>query len=67
LHYFPYHFNFICGADHSSAQKKVRKSDEELYAEWKGKFGEEGANVIRDTVAASLDDYNYLKQFALKV
>ncbi|KAL6167061.1 hypothetical protein ACJQWK_06508 [Exserohilum turcicum] len=47
--------------------KKEAKSDEQMYAEWKEKFGEEGANVIRDTVAANVETYEYLKQFAIKV
>lgn len=47
--------------------KKEPKSDEQMYAEWKEKFGEEGANVIRDTVAANVETYEYLKQFAIKL
>jgi hypothetical protein len=48
-------------------QKKVPKSDEQLFAEWTEKYGEEGAKSIRDTVAANVDHYEYLKQFAIKV
>jgi hypothetical protein len=48
-------------------QKKAPKSDEQLFAEWTEKYGDEGAKVIRDTVAANVEDYEYLKQFALKV
>jgi hypothetical protein len=48
-------------------QKKNPKSDEQLFAEWTEKYGEEGAKVIRDTVAANVADYEYLKQFAIKV
>ncbi|KAF2123448.1 hypothetical protein P153DRAFT_352097 [Dothidotthia symphoricarpi CBS 119687] len=47
--------------------KKTPKTDEQLFAEWTEKFGDEGAKVIRDTVAACVDDYEYLKQFAVKV
>ncbi|RAR07775.1 P-loop containing nucleoside triphosphate hydrolase protein [Stemphylium lycopersici] len=47
--------------------KKEAKSDDQLFAEWKDKYGEEGAKVIRDTVAANVDTYEYLKQFAIKV
>lgn len=47
-------------------QKHIPKTDEQLYADWVGKFGEDGANVIKDTVAKNLEDYEYLKQFALK-
>tara|TARA_R110002003_G_scaffold130_15_gene12265 strand:- start:14599 stop:14760 length:162 start_codon:yes stop_codon:yes gene_type:complete len=48
-------------------QKKAQKSDEELFKEWTEKYGEEGAKVIRDTVAANVEHYEYLKQFAIKV
>jgi hypothetical protein len=48
-------------------QKKAPKSDEQHFAEWTEKYGEEGAKVIRDTVAANVADYEYLKQFAIKL
>jgi hypothetical protein len=47
--------------------KKAPKSDEQHFAEWTEKYGEEGAKVIRDTVAANVADYEYLKQFAIKL
>ncbi|KAJ9638447.1 hypothetical protein H2199_007136 [Coniosporium tulheliwenetii] len=47
--------------------KKVPKPDDQLYAEWVEKYGEKGANVIRDTVAKNVEDYEYLKQFAIRV
>ncbi|KAF1830441.1 hypothetical protein BDW02DRAFT_573029 [Decorospora gaudefroyi] len=47
--------------------KKIPKSDDELFEEWTRKFGEEGAKVIRDTVAENVEHYEYLKQFAIKV
>ncbi|KAK0610257.1 hypothetical protein DIS24_g12114 [Lasiodiplodia hormozganensis] len=49
------------------AHKKSPKSDDELYAEWVDKFGEEGAKVIKKTVDENVADYEYLKQFAMKV
>jgi hypothetical protein len=48
-------------------QKKAVKSDEQLFAEWTEKYGEEGAKTIRDTVAANVEHYDYLKQFAIKL
>jgi thiaminase len=48
-------------------QKKAEKSDEQLFAEWTEKYGEEGAKTIRDTVAANVEHYEYLKQFAIKL
>ncbi|KAH7071699.1 hypothetical protein FB567DRAFT_538657 [Paraphoma chrysanthemicola] len=47
--------------------KKAQKSDEEMFKEWSDKYGEEGAKVIRDTVAANVEHYEYLKQFAIKL
>lgn len=54
-------------ADHCFEKKKVPKPDDQLYAEWVEKYGEKGANVIRDTVAKNVEDYEYLKQFAIRV
>jgi hypothetical protein len=51
----------------TTLQKKTPKSDEEMFKEWMEKYGEEGAKVIRDTVAANVEHYEYLKQFAIKV
>lgn len=47
--------------------KKGVKSDEEYFKEWTEKYGEEGAKTIRDTVKANLEDYEYLKKFAIKL
>lgn len=49
------------------AHKKTPKTDEQLYAEWTEKFGEEGAKVIKETVEANIPDYEYMKRFAIKV
>lgn len=48
-------------------QCKSFKSEEEFDAEWREKFGEKGAKIIRETVNRNMADYHYLKQFALKV
>ncbi|KAL9129481.1 MAG: hypothetical protein Q9217_002077 [Psora testacea] len=48
------------------AQKKRVKSREEEDADWTEEFGVKGAKVIRETVTDNLEDYEYLKQFALK-
>lgn len=47
--------------------EKKLKSVEDENAEWKAKYGEEGAKLIRETVDANMKDYEYLKQFAIKV
>lgn len=51
----------------SMAKKKKIKSDQDQDNEWREKYGEKGAKVIRDSVNASITDYEYLKQFALSV
>lgn len=43
------------------------RSVEEEDQEWRAKYGEKGAKVIRKTVDANVKDYEYLKQFALNV
>lgn len=47
--------------------KKQPKPDDELYAEWVAKYGQEGADVIKQTVADNVADYEYLKSFAIKL
>ncbi|KAK4697640.1 hypothetical protein P7C71_g462, partial [Lecanoromycetidae sp. Uapishka_2] len=47
--------------------KKKIKSTEEEDAEWREKFGVKGAKVIRETVDKNVEDYEYMKQFCLKV
>lgn len=42
-------------------------TEEEENAQWKEKYGEEGQRLIRETVDANVADYEYLKQFAVKV
>ncbi|KAI4206022.1 MAG: hypothetical protein LQ346_001332 [Caloplaca aetnensis] len=46
---------------------KKTKSVEEEDRDWAEKYGEKGAKIIRETVNANLKDYEYLKQFAIKV
>ena len=48
-------------------KKKKAKTAQEENDEWTVKFGEEGAKVVRETVDANIEDYEYLKQYALKV
>lgn len=51
---------------HESKQKKAKSvKDEDL--EWVEKYGEEGAKIIRKTVEANMEDYEYLKQYAIKL
>ncbi len=49
------------------SKKKKSKTVEAEDAEWREKYGEEGAKVIRACVEANLEDYEYLKSFAIKV
>ncbi|KAK4231489.1 P-loop containing nucleoside triphosphate hydrolase protein [Podospora fimiseda] len=46
--------------------KKVLTREEED-EQWREKYGEEGQKIIRETVDANLEDYEYLKGFAVKV
>lgn len=54
-----------CRANVVGKKKKV-KSNQDEDAEWTEKFGAKGAKIIRETVDANIQDYEYLKQFALK-
>lgn len=47
--------------------KKAEKTDAQFYEEWVEKYGEEGAKVIQKTVDDNVADYEYMKQFAIKV
>ncbi|KAJ5764910.1 hypothetical protein N7520_004469 [Penicillium odoratum] len=49
------------------AHKHAPKTEEQWDAEWLKKYGPEGAALIRTTVDQTIDDYLYLKQFAMKV
>jgi hypothetical protein len=48
-------------------QGKKAKSEAQWDAEWKEKYGEDAARVIRQTVDKNMEDYLYMKQFAIKV
>ncbi|KAJ0425730.1 hypothetical protein BJY00DRAFT_155538 [Aspergillus carlsbadensis] len=52
-----------------TARKHPRapKSEEQFDTEWREKYGEEGAALIRKTVDANMADYLFLKQFAMNV
>lgn len=41
-------------------------TDEQEDEQWKTKYGEKGQKLIRKCVAANIEDYEYLKSFALK-
>ncbi|KAL8651159.1 MAG: hypothetical protein Q9210_003413 [Variospora velana] len=49
--------------EHNKKAKSVK--DENL--EWVEKYGEEGAKIIQKTVEANMEDYEYLKQYAIKL
>jgi len=48
-------------------KKKKTKTIEIEDKEWREKYGEEGAKVIRETVDTNIPDYEYLKSFAIKI
>ncbi|CAG8219220.1 unnamed protein product [Penicillium salamii] len=47
--------------------KRPTKTEEQFDAEWKKKYGEEHAALIRKTVDENMADYLHLKSFAVKV
>jgi hypothetical protein len=49
------------------SKKKKAKTVETEDQEWREKYGEEAAKIIRETVNANIPDYAYLKSFAIKV
>ncbi|KAM5454555.1 hypothetical protein McanCB49686_004274 [Microsporum canis] len=49
------------------AHKKAAKTEAEFDAEWKEKYGEKGAGIIRSAVDRNMADYRYLKKFAMKI
>jgi len=50
-----------------SEQKKAPKSDDQLVLEWTQQYGEKEAMIMMQTVQDNVADYEYLKQFALKI
>lgn len=51
----------------SLLQKHAPKSDEQLYADWIEKYGQDAADMIKQTVTDNVETYEYLKQFAIRV
>lgn len=49
------------------AAQRDEKTDEQYYNDWVEKYGKEAAELIRKTVEENVADYEYLKQFAIKV
>ncbi|KAL9615177.1 MAG: hypothetical protein Q9167_000383 [Letrouitia subvulpina] len=62
-----FHDDVIISTGLKPKEDKQSKSDTEQYNEWAEKYGEEGAQVIQRTVDANIGDYEYMKQFALKL
>lgn len=60
-------FSDNVGADFIAGKKRQSKSKDVEDSEWLKKFGAEGAKVIRETVDANVGNYEYLRQFALRV
>jgi hypothetical protein len=48
-------------------ESKVKPPSESDYVRWIKEFGKDGADTIQRTVQANLEDYEYLKQFAIRV
>ncbi|KAL8675501.1 MAG: hypothetical protein Q9168_000013 [Polycauliona sp. 1 TL-2023] len=73
IDYTPGMLDWSTEADQQQAEeafrkwKKKIKSIEAENAEWTERFGEKGAKVIRETVDKNVEDYEYLKAFAIKI
>lgn len=50
----------------SSNQKKAPKTEAQFDEEWREKYGEKGAKIIRSAVDKCMPDYLYLKKFTIK-
>ena len=61
-----FHDDAISSRGLEARQKKGVNSPGQDDEEWTIRFGPENAKVIRQVVDANMEDYNYLKQFALK-
>lgn len=62
-----FHDDAISSRGLEARQKKGDSSPGQDDEEWTVRFGAENAKVIREVVDANMEDYNYLKQFALKL
>lgn len=62
-----FHDDAIASKELKARTHKTPKSEPEMLKEWTDKYGEEGARQIAETVRACRPDYEYLKQFAIKV
>lgn len=49
------------------SHKKPQKTEAEFDAEWREKFGPKGAKIIRETVDQNMEDYLYMKKYAITV
>ncbi|EEQ84134.1 uncharacterized protein BDCG_00939 [Blastomyces dermatitidis ER-3] len=48
------------------SHQKARKTEAEFDKEWREKYGEKGAKIIRSAVDRNMADYRYMKKFAMK-
>ncbi|MCJ1472796.1 hypothetical protein MMC13_001445 [Lambiella insularis] len=65
--YYGYHEDAIesTGINPQPNPKRYYRSTAEEDVEWRSKYGEEGAAKIREVVDENMNDYKYLRQFAL--
>jgi len=60
-----FHEDAIDSKDLKPRTHKVAKTEAQWDTEWKEKYGEKAAKVIRETVDHNMADYLYLRQFVL--
>ncbi|OJD13531.1 hypothetical protein AJ78_06015 [Emergomyces pasteurianus Ep9510] len=51
----------------SRCHQKARKTEAQFDEEWREKYGDKGAKIIRSAVDRNMADYRYMKKFAMKV
>lgn len=62
-----FHEDAIHSSGLKAKEKREPKSDEQLDNEWREKWGEDAAKLIRKTVEENVADYEWLRQFKMKV
>ena len=65
--YRPYHLDALESKGMRSMQPQAERENDEIEDAWRKSFGEEGAKILRQTVNGAMADYQYLRQFRLKI
>jgi len=63
--YRPYHLEALNSTGFVAKERQLEMEAQNVDDDWKGRFGEEGAEVLRHAVDGAMEDYEYLRQFRL--